>query len=440
MSYTKTIQLTKNVKVNEGSHILYFYESEKQYIENVKSFILAAKHLHQDVIFIDTPAHFKIAKEQLGDDITKLEENGTFRYIDNLDFYEAYGDFHFSKVVNNFKEAVAGYEPKKNTVRVWGLVNWKNQDNIREKLQTYECECDIAIGEIGVLTVCAYNSNNVPAYIQTDMLRSHEYFMTDDDLVLSSLYKQYNETIFPTLSAQTEIETEVDFYKQKLDFIHVVAHEVRNPLTVIKSFASLLKTEIDDPRAHEKLQLIEDYSDAIDHEIHHIIQTEQMISMDSFWEKKRVQVSTILSEAIKIMKTKARTQNISLEYKISIDNDIHVHANFMGLKLIITNLLSNAIKYSSERQIVTILCFEKQGKLIIEVVDQGIGMTKDQLNKLFKKYQKMNEEHTGQGIGLYMVNKLVNHFHGDISVQSTPCKGTTVSISLPIMKEEDEFE
>ncbi|WP_129076978.1 hypothetical protein [Anaerobacillus alkaliphilus] len=81
------------------------------------------------------------------------------------------------------------------------------------------------------MTVCCYDGNEVPASVQTDMMKSNPYLMTDTSLVKSSLY---NHPAHTSLSAQKNVEIELDFYRQKLDFIHVVAHEVRNPLTVIK--------------------------------------------------------------------------------------------------------------------------------------------------------------------------------------------------------------
>ncbi|ADU29672.1 MEDS domain-containing protein [Evansella cellulosilytica] len=428
---TRSLPLTKKINVTEGSHILYFYRDAEQYIENVISFIQSAIELNQKVVYIDNFTNYAALNAKFGSEIKQMIAKGSFEYISNYEFYEMYGDFHFERVLNNFKSTVQPYVDKQQSVRVWGHVDWSEQENILDKLHTYECECDLTVSEIGFMTVCCYNGREVPAYIQTEMMRSHEYFMTDNDLVKSSLYNQSKETIFPSLSTQKKIESDVDFYKQKLDFIHVVAHEVRNPLTVIKSFAAILKSEIEDESKLSKLSLIEDYSVAIDHEIHHIIQTEQMITTDSFWKLKLVKLIPILDEVIEIMTIKGRTQNIHLRANIDIPNNIIVRGNIMGYKLIISNLLSNAIKYSSENDNVYFYSYVEDNHIVLEVKDEGIGMSKEQLDKLFTKYQKMHEEHSGQGIGLYMVNKLVHHFNGTIKVKSALGKGTTIKITFP---------
>lgn len=428
----KTVNLTKEIKVKDSSHILYFFASETEYIKNLVSFILTAKQLNQHVVIIDNQENYQLMMEQLQKHFSTEELNQFFQYINNYDFYEMYGDFHFARVLNNFKTAVQPFVNNGISLRVWGYVDWREQENVEKNLHAYESEADLCISELGFITVCCYNGRKVPAYIQTELMKSHEYFMTDKDLFSSSLYNKSEETIFPSLSAQKNIENEVDLYKQKLDFIHVVAHEVRNPLTVIKSFATIIKSEVDNEDIKTKLSLIEDYSVAIDHEIHHIIQTEQMMTLDTFWKKKLITVYSPIKEVLEVMTIKARTQNIHIHADINICQSIIINGNLMGFRLIISNILSNAVKYSYEGGTVYFSVHADDHSLIITVTDEGIGISEEEVEKLFQKYQKLNEDVPGQGIGLYMVYKLVNHFGGTISVNSTLGKGTSFQLSFPL--------
>ncbi|MFV8828863.1 sensor histidine kinase [Alkalihalobacterium sp. APHAB7] len=100
--------------------------------------------------------------------------------------------------------------------------------------------------------------------------------------------------------------------------------------------------------------------------------------------------------------------------------------------MIISNLLSNAIKYSFEDSTIYLNSFIENDRLVLDIIDQGIGISPDNLEKLFQKYHKLNEEEAGQGIGLFMVYKLVNHFKGDITVESELGKGTSVRLMFPI--------
>ncbi|MBU9711735.1 MEDS domain-containing protein [Evansella tamaricis] len=428
----KTIPLTTKLNVKEGSHILYFYEDEELYIENAISFILSAKTLNQKVVFIESEEHYHTVLTRLEKKLDMETIQDMLYYKNNFEFYQEYGNFNFSLVLKRFKDLIQPFYNQNISIRVWGHVDWCEQPNIKHKLNCYESEADLTVSEMGYMTLCTYDGKTVPSYILVEMMKSHQYFMTDHDLVRSSLYNNSNETIFPSLSAQRNMETEMDFYKQKLDFIHVVAHEVRNPLTVIQSYASLLKSEVTDEHLKQKLSLIEDYSVAIDHEIHHIIQTEQMFSIDTFWKKKLISVVPVIKEVVEVMTRKARTQNILLTSSLDMEPNVIINGNLMGFKLIISNLLSNAIKYSNEGGMVKLKGHSDHQKVLIEIIDYGIGMSHEQQNKLFEKYQKLNEEESGQGIGLYMVNKLVQHFEGSISVESELDKGTNVRIEFPL--------
>jgi two-component sensor histidine kinase len=424
------LPLTKAMQLDQGSHVLYFYDSVEDYIENASSYILNGINLGQHIVFIDSFELFDKILAHLGPiDITNVH------YVNSYEFYEMYHDFHFERVLTNLKNVVNPFVENQQMVRIWGHVDFIEQDNLLSKLHTYECSCDITVSELGYTTVCAYNSQSVPSNILIEMMKSHEYMMTDDFITRSNLYKtsnQNNPTAFPSLSVQTKIESDMDLYKQKLDFVHVVSHEVRNPLTVIKAYASLLSEEEQDEQKRLRLQDIKNYAVVIDNEISHIINTEQMLSTDAFWQKKLLLASPAIKEVIEIMAIKARTQNILLKTNLQLNGNEMLISNLMGFKMIISNLLSNAIKYSFEGSTVHLKVNVEDHALVIQVKDNGIGMSEEEQNKLFIKYEKLNQEQSGQGIGLFMVKKLVDHFEGNIDVQSQIGIGSTFCVKLPI--------
>ncbi|WP_139492704.1 MEDS domain-containing protein [Brevibacillus dissolubilis] len=427
----QTIPLTNKLHVNNGSHILYFYGEQDRYIENAVSFILAGFQLDQHVMLIESQEKFQLiyekVKEAAPHQLDKLE------YIDSYEFYRMYEDFHFDRVLANLDQAIQPYLHNNLTARLWGHVDWKSQEDMLSKLHTYECQADLSVSELGYLTVCAYDGNIVPSIIQIEMMKTHEYLMTDHELVLSNLYKKSaKEVCFPTLSAQTKLESEVDLYKQKLDFVHVVSHEVRNPLTVIKAYASLLLAQENTLDKEEKLKGIVDYVTLIDNEITHIINTEQMLSTDALWKKRLTQIYPLIEEVISIMEIKARTQNIHLTTSVSSSPHLLLNCNSIGFKLIISNLLSNAIKYSEEGQTVTLTAHTKEDHLELVVEDNGVGMSEEQMQMLFRKYEKMNQDKSGQGIGLFMVKNLIESFDGEIEVGSELGTGTRVVVRFPL--------
>lgn len=430
---TSSIPLTGNVKVNNGSHILYFYQSEELYLENLVSFVQSAQTVSQHVIIIEAPEVYLAMVEKLKLEDQYLDElNHTIHYINNYDFYQMYGDFNFERALTNFKNTVQPFVDDHLSVRVWGKVAWANLSSLESKTIKYESVADLTVSEIGYMTVCTYNANEVPASYQIKLMKSHPYLMTDTDFVKSPFYNNSDQTVFPSLANQKKIKSELDLYRQKLDFIHVIAHEVRNPLTVIKSFATILKSEIEDENIQAKLSLIEDYSTAIDYEINHIIQTEQMLTVDSLWKTKLIKALPTIEEVINVMVVKARTQNINVETNILVPANTIMKGNLMGFRLVISNLLSNAIKYSFEGSTVTFNSFIDQGYIHLHIIDKGVGMTVNEQEKLFRKYEKINQEVAGQGIGLFMVHQLVQHFKGRLTVESEKGKGTKMMVCFPL--------
>lgn len=426
-----SISLTDQINVSNGAHILYIYDSLEGYIDNAVAFIRTGLQQLHEIVLIDSPENKRLIYERLSGLILE-QEFEHIHFFDQQEFYNKHGAFHVKLILDSLSHLFQPFLDRKLTLRSWGHVYWRDQEDIFEQLQKYECHCDTSVSEWGIIGVCIYDGHKVPASVQNELMKSHEYVMTDTTLVKSSFYTQKGRTVlFPSLAVHTQMQSEVDLYKQKLEFAHVVSHEVRNPLTVIKAYATLLQSREDDPSAQAKLQAIVDYVDVIDNEITHIINTEQMLSSDSLWVKSEITVAPIVREVLPIMVTKARTQAITLHSECSLVDET-ILGNAIGLKLIISNLLSNAIKYSYEGGSVWFRARLQEKSVELFIRDEGVGMSQEQMSKLFRKYEKMNHEKSGQGIGLFMVKQLIDHFAGEIQIVSVLNQGTEVTVRLPL--------
>ncbi|RXJ04610.1 ATP-binding protein [Anaerobacillus alkaliphilus] len=113
-----------------------------------------------------------------------------------------------------------------------------------------------------------------------------------------------------------------------------------------------------------------------------------------------------MEEVLEVMIVKGRTQNINLVSDLQVPYNRIINGNLMGFRLVISNLLSKAIKYSYEGDTVTFKSFIDQGRLHLHITDTGVGMSRESQEKLFRKYQKINQEVAGQGIGLLNSNSL----------------------------------
>ncbi|KIL51840.1 MEDS domain-containing protein [Jeotgalibacillus soli] len=426
------IQLTKNLQVSSGGHILYLYDEIDRYVRNAVSYIVTGSQENHHIFFIDRMERFQLINEELKTRLSK-EDLKKVHFIDSYDFYNLNGDFNTSIIVDYFQKIVQPLIESGTPFRTWAHVEWNEQKEIFSRLVEYETSADTAVNDLKIISVCAYSGARITSSIQIKMMSNHEYVMTDDELLQSHLYKK-KKVVFPSLSIQAEIQSEMDLYKRKLDFINVISHEVRNPLTVIKAYGSLILSN--EQKLSEdgvkKLKSIVDYVDVIDHEITNIIRTEQMLSADELWKLERIDPLTAIDEVLYFMNTKARCENIELVTNISLPN-ICINSNVIGFNLLLSNLLSNAIKYSYEKKEVYLAAYVKNKDLVITVKDYGIGMAEHQVAKLFYKYEKMNLEKTGQGVGMYTVNLLVKHFQGSIYVKSKVNEGTEIRVEFPLL-------
>ncbi|MFF2889119.1 ATP-binding protein [Paenibacillus sp. NPDC057967] len=429
-----TISLMDQVDVTNGAHILYYYTDHDAYIKNATSFLINGLIQDEHVVFIDSEPNYLEVLHSLASRVGS-EALERIHYVNHIDFYYEHGKLLVSDVMNNFAKLFAPLQQNPRAIRSWGHLPWDENRNMEEQLLMYEDRCDSSILNAQMLGVCAYDAKTIPAHVQNEMMRSHEYFMTDDSLAPSMFYRDSKRSvIIPSPAVHMEMQSEMDLYKQKLDFAHAVSHEVRNPLTVIRAYAMLMlnpRTEMGEDHMR-KLQAIVDYVDVIDHEIAHIINTEQLLSTDTLWQKEAVNVKPLLDEVLHMMTTKARTQGVECHAEIDVQ-EAQIYGSSIGFKLIVSNLISNAIKYSHEGSSVSVHANVREGMLQFDVRDKGVGMTNEQLEKLFRKYEKMNTDKSGQGIGLFMVKKLTDHFEGSIDVRSKLYAGTEVHVELPLV-------
>lgn len=357
-------------------------------------------------------------------------------FTDNREFFRTHEDFHCETILKHYEKIMCSLPESNRMIRSWARVVWREQQYIMSILEHYENTVDAMLEELGMVVVCAYDGTKIPAEQLVLLLKNHEYFMTDTELVRSPLYTKPTQSgVFPSLSVQAKIESEVDFYKNKLDFVHVVSHEIKNPLTIVNAYANMiLSTEPNlSSNSREKLFAIEQYVKAIDHELTHIIETEQMLSNELYMKLETVFLLPTIQEVIKLMEVKSFVQNVTFVCQINLQTDLKILGNLMGLKLILSNLISNAIKYTEEQGIVEFSAHVDDNRVRFVIKDNGAGMSSDQLNSLYKKYGKLNESKNGQGIGLYIVKNLTDHFKGNLHIASELGYGTKVTVDFPLI-------
>jgi two-component system OmpR family sensor kinase len=235
-------------------------------------------------------------------------------------------------------------------------------------------------------------------------------------------------------SAKKELEmvnrklNEVDV--TKLIFIGIASHELKTPLTIIKSNIDFILSE----KEGKLPEYLKSYLLSIQRNTNRIrSRMDRMLDLSRI-RSGRLRISREplhLSEVVRgyISEVKSTDKNISIQ--LDIPDDLYVLADRNGLHDIFFNILSNAIKFTSEGGQINIIARQKDDFIIHEIRDTGIGIPKDKIDRIFDEfYQVETGKHGGTGLGLAITKRLIEEHGGKIWVESQLGMGTTFYFTL----------
>ncbi len=225
--------------------------------------------------------------------------------------------------------------------------------------------------------------------------------------------------------------------KMKSSFVAMASHELRTPLTAIKGFVStlLMDDTFSDEERQEFYIIIDQECDRLTRLINDLLNTSRIEAGESLKPNyTRVQTRSLLEKVIMIQKQSTSRHALKLDVRGDIPDII---ADEDKLDQVLTNLLNNAIKYSPNGGEITLHAMVDGTDLLVGVEDQGMGIPKDHLHKVFDKFHRVNNEDNrkiyGTGLGLYLVKHLIETVHmGKIWVESEVGKGSTFLFRIPV--------
>ncbi len=225
----------------------------------------------------------------------------------------------------------------------------------------------------------------------------------------------------------------------KTYLIKTIAHDLRTPIGNLVSLQSLLDEYIQkSPESEEYQKLISSSCFMAMHIIEDILDQSVIEKGILTLSMENILINPIINDTINLLRFRFEPKQIQVvtlleeEIRISIDGE--------RIKRVIINILMNAIKFSPRKSVIHIKLFQKQDKCLLSISDQGIGMTKDVINKLFDKHQKIGrvglEKEKSFGIGLTISQSIIEAHGGKIFVESQPNYGSTFYIELPLYNSE----
>lgn len=218
------------------------------------------------------------------------------------------------------------------------------------------------------------------------------------------------------------------------DFVNNFSHEFKTPIVSLRGFAKLLKEEKLTPEERDEyLDIIISESDRLTALATNVLNLSKIENQNIVNEKTTFNLSEQIRRVILMMESKWSEKNLELDVDME---EINYFGNSELLNQVWFNLADNAIKFSPSGSPLKIKLSESESFVIFEIQDHGCGMDDSTREHMFDKFYQGNRkrEIEGNGLGMTVVNKIVNLHRGSIFIDSEPNQGTLIRITLPKVK------
>ncbi len=313
-----------------------------------------------------------------------------------------------------------------------------------EGREVYRCPDYEEKGKEATFTQLLFR-NDTPS--KMGVLRVH--FPTLNSYIFNSVRFMIPSLIFSCVLLVTFIFTIYLIFRQKKlseiknDFINNMTHEFKTPISTISLAAQMLK----DPAVAKSPQMFQHISGVINDETKRLrFQVEKVLQMSMFehqkatLKRKEINANELISGVIHTFALKVEKYNGKITSELQAEDPI-IFVDEMHFTNVIFNLMDNAVKYKKPDEEINlhVKTWNENDKLHISIQDNGIGIKKEDLKKIFDKFYRV---HTGNlhdvkgfGLGLAYVKKVVDDHKGTIRAESEPGVGTKFIIVLPLLKE-----
>lgn len=288
--------------------------------------------------------------------------------------------------------------------------------------------------EIGAAIVFPIISKDEPVgFLALGEKLSGEVYSNEDIDLLSTLCNQMGVSIENTMLYEDTLEAQKKLYQaDKLATVGALAaglaHEIKNPIAAIKGFSTVIGKAIAE---HDK-ETIRDFNDVVPRQldrINEIVEKLLTLSKPPKMEKIKTSLNFILDEIVRLVERQALKQKV--EIVRNFEELPETLADPEQLTQAFLNLILNAIQSMPRGgQIEIRTKFMGTDKILTEITDNGIGIPKEKLSRIFDPFYTTKE--TGSGLGLAVTQKIIIDHHGKIEVESEPGKGTKFRVIIPV--------
>ena len=226
----------------------------------------------------------------------------------------------------------------------------------------------------------------------------------------------------------------------KSDFLANMSHEIRTPMNAILGFTDVLRRGMEEnpEQRFEYLNTIHTSGNHLIELINDILDLSKVEAGKLELELRETALPQLLAETTHVLSARAKQQDLQLSYEVIDEIPTIIQSDATRIKQVLINLVGNAIKFT-EHGAVQLRCHYTDGVVQFDIVDSGIGMTPEQMSRIFDPFSQADSSVTrrfgGTGLGLAICKKFVEALGGTITVQSEIGQGTTFSASIPALSD-----
>lgn len=244
-------------------------------------------------------------------------------------------------------------------------------------------------------------------------------------------HSSVNSTLLFDLECKAHLETKSALTTRE-EFIAIVSHDLRNPISAILSFSDVL---LEDASIHEQakkyIEIIKRNAETSLRLIRDILDMERIENGKIQIQLAPQNLTDIITECIDRFRLVASAKNINLKAE-KIDLKSPVNCDRDRVVQIISNLICNALKFTPEKGVVTVNAEEADSEITVSIVDTGPGIPEDQKIRIFERFAQLgNKDRRGLGLGLYISKTLIESHNGKIWVTSEYGHGSAFCFRLP---------
>lgn len=271
---------------------------------------------------------------------------------------------------------------------------------------------------------------NIPNYSARELTVLSEQ-LTNIDEINRNLRRKQNQLS----EMNSELANANEFIKSNMSFL---SHELTNPISTIMGFAKILRGKLEKFKDEETKQFVELIHKASIHQnkqLTFFLKLFQFQEAHKTVEEKEIDLKELIEWNISMINHHLKEKSIAV--KITVSKNLGMFGDEIMIGQLVQNLAANAAKYNKVDGVINIRAYvgKKTGKLNLEIEDTGIGIAKEDLDRIFKKFTRIKNKESskslGYGIGLAYAKECAIAHEGVIRVKSTLTKGTTFRVTFP---------